>query len=553
MDQHIVKGIHSELQRRASGRVWSRLAILGVLIAIIFFDALTYTVDAWLNSDEYSHGVLIPFVTAFLIWQKKNDIAAARISGYPPGLSLVVAGLAFFFLGELSTLLIIEQYAFLIVLFGVVLTALGPEVFRLVRVPLFFLFFAIPLPSFIYQELSSELQLLSSRLGVGLIRLCDISVYLEGNVIDLGAYKLQVVEACSGLRYLFPLMGLAFICAYLFKAALWKRVLVFLSSVPITVLMNSLRVGLIGVLVEYRGPSMAEGFLHDFEGWAIFMACTAILIGEICLLARIGEDKRPLSELFDIAFPEPARKYAAEGRALAPSPSGRRWPEGPDEGIAPRKRKLPREFWTVGGMLIVAAGLSLSLEKRAESVPPRTSFAEFPMQMDAWQGRREIMEQQYVDALKFDDYILADFSKGGAPPVNFYAAYYASQRKGESVHSPRSCIPGGGWQIKSLETVSIPGIWLYAGDLRVNRVLIQKGDERQLVHYWFQQRGRNLTNEYLVKWYLFWDALTLNRSDGALVRLTTRAPPGEDLAATEKRLVSFLASLIPRLDRYVAN
>jgi len=530
MDHSIVKGIHPALLWRMSGRFWLSLAILGILTGTVFFDALAYTVDSWFRKEEYSHGFLIPFITVFLIWQKKNEAATARISKYWPGLWVVFAGLCLFFLGELSTLFIIQQYAFLIVVFGLVLAVAGIEIFRLIRIPLFFLFFAIPLPDFIYQGLSSKLQLLSSRLGVCLIRMCNISVYLEGNVIDLGAYKLQVVEACSGLRYLFPLMSLAFICAFFFKAPFWKRAIVFLSSIPVTVFMNSFRVGVIGVLVEYWGPSMAEGFLHDFEGWAVFMTCSAILIGEMWLLARIGKDPRPLREVFGIAFPPPL-----------------------PAGMPLRERRLPRQFWAAGAMLAIAAGLSLSLEKRGELIPPRAAFADFPLNMDAWQGRREIMDRQYVDVLKFDDYILADFSKDGMSPVNFYSAYYASQRKGESVHSPRSCIPGGGWRIKSLETVSVPGVRLYGSELRVNRVLIQRGDERQLVYYWFQQRGRNMTNEYLVKWYLFRDALMLNRSDGALVRLTTRIPTGEDPARAEGRLAGFLASLMPRLDRYIPN
>jgi exosortase D (VPLPA-CTERM-specific) len=497
-------------------------------LIFIFFDEIKMLVRTWISSDEYSHGILIPIISAFLIWQRKNHIAGMPFTGSWAGIAIVLLGLGLYFLGELATLFIVIQYAFLIALCGLVLAVAGSRIFKEVWVALLLLVFAIPLPSFLYQELSTKLQLISSQLGVSFIRLCDISVYLEGNIIDLGAYKLQVAEACSGLRYLFPLMSLAFICAFFFKAVFWKRAIVFLSSIPITVLMNSLRVGMIGVLVEYWGPSMAEGFLHDFEGWAVFMTCTAILIGEIWLLARIGKDKRPLSEVFGITFPEPL-----------------------PAGMSLRERILPREFWVAGGMLAIAAGLSLFLEKREELLPPRAAFAEFPMTMDAWEGRREIMDPQYVDFLKFDDYILANFSKDGMPPVNFYSAYYASQRKGESVHSPRSCIPGGGWQIKSLETVPVPGIQLYGDALKVNRVLIQKGDERQLVYYWFQQRGRNMTNEYLVKWYLFRDAVMLNRSDGALVRLTTRAQDGEDLAKADGRLVSFLVSLMPRLDRHI--
>ena len=106
-------------------------------------------------------------------------------------------------------------------------------------IPLFFLVFMIPLPNFLLNNLSTKLQLISSELGVAVIRLFDISVYLEGNVIDLGVYKLQVVEACSGLNYLFPLMSLSFIMADLYKAPFWKRAIVFLSSIPITIIMNS--------------------------------------------------------------------------------------------------------------------------------------------------------------------------------------------------------------------------------------------------------------------------------------------------------------------------
>ena len=104
----------------------------------------------------------------------------------------------------------------------------------------------IPLPSFLYFNLSQELQLISSMIGVAVIRLFDISVYLEGNVIDLGVYQLQVVEACSGLRYLFPLMSFGFLISYIYRGPVWQKIVIFLSTIPITVVMNSFRIGVIG-------------------------------------------------------------------------------------------------------------------------------------------------------------------------------------------------------------------------------------------------------------------------------------------------------------------
>ena len=183
--------------------------------------------------------------------------------------------------GKLSALYFLSQLAFIIVLFGIALGLGGYSLLKVTFIPIIFLLFAIPLPYFIDAMLSFQLQLISSQLGTFFIRLLQIPVYLEGNVIDLGVYKLQVVEACSGLRYLYPLLSLGFLAAYLFQAPLWQRAVVFLSTIPITIVMNSLRIGIVGVLVNYWGPQDADGFLHMFEGWIIFIACAGMLARNI--------------------------------------------------------------------------------------------------------------------------------------------------------------------------------------------------------------------------------------------------------------------------------
>ena len=154
--------------------------------------------------------------------------------------------------------------------------------------------------------------------------------------------------------------------------------------------------------------------------------------------------------------------------------------------------------------------------------------------------------------LKLNDYILADYARD-ADRVNFYVAYYDSQKKGEAAHSPRSCIPGGGWEIKNIVRQPVSGVEFHGQPAAVNRVTIQKGQHRQLVYYWFMQRGRVLTSEYMVKGYLVYDALTKNRTDGALVRLTTALRPGEDWEVADTRLRQFMTSLSGKLDTYVPS
>jgi exosortase D (VPLPA-CTERM-specific) len=396
--------------------------------------------------------------------------------------------------------------------------------------PLFILVFMVPLPQFVLANLSTKLQLLSSQLGVWFMRLFDISVYLEGNVIDLGGYKLQVADACSGLRYLFPLMTLGFLMAYFYKGATWKRIALFLSSIPITLVMNSFRVGTIGLMVEHWGIGTAEGFLHEFQGWAVFMASAALMLGEIAILNRFGRESGTWRQLFGIEFP-------------AASPRG-----------APvARRSLPASFVGACGLLLLFAVVTEMMPRPAEIYPPRASFADYPMQLGRWSGRTESMDGVYLDALKLDDYLLADYAGPDGRSVNLYIAYYDSQRKGEAVHSPRSCLPGGGWQLEDFGQRTLEGIRVAGKPLRVNRTLIELGDQRELVYYWFQQRGRVITNEFAVKWYLFWDALTRHRTDGALVRLIATLPPGSDEAAADRRLADLARQVTPTLPRYVPN
>ena len=514
---------------KESAGVWLFLLGVAALIGFIFSHGLTVMVSWWMQP-AYSYGYLIPFITLFLVWQKKDRLERMPFDGSWWGIVVVVLGVLLFFAGELSTLLNVIQYAFFIVTLGTILAIVGWKAFRVIWVPLTILLFMIPLPNFLFFNLTQQLQLISSQIGVWVIRAFNVPVFLQGNVIDLGVFKLQVARACSGLRYLFPLMTLGYIAAYFFKAPLWKRVLVFLSSMPITVLMNSFRIGMIGVLVNYWGISMAQGFLHAFEGWVVFMACIGIIVAEMWILSHIGKGHRPLREVFGMEFPHPTPRDALV-----------------------RRRAVPAPLIATAGLLALVAVLHVALPQRVEHPPKRREFADFPMQLGAWHGTPQPMARVYTSELKFTDYIMADYTDASGPAVNFYVAYYAAQHAGDSAHSPRSCIPGGGWVIKSLSQRSVPAVTIAGQPLRVNRVLIRMGSSRQLVYYWFQEQGRLLTNEYLVKWYLFWDALTRNRSDGALVRLVTPVPTDESVQAADARLAAFARAVSPHLDAFVPD
>ena len=245
--------------------------------------------------------------------------------------------------------------------------------------------------------------------------------------------------------------------------------LIFVSTIPITILMNSFRIGVIGVMVEHWGESMAEGFLHDFEGWVIFMACFGILFVEMWLLMRLSNDRRPLSEVFGIDPPLPR-----------------------DPAVPVQARALPLATLALLVITVLAIAPARLLPNRVETTPERVGFSALPLKVGAWEGRAESMEAIYLDALKLSDYALINYRRGDGAPVNFYSAYYASQKKGQSAHSPKSCLPGGGWLIESLTTYPVDSVEVSGVPLQVNRALISYGESRQLMYYWFQQRGADV-------------------------------------------------------------
>jgi EpsI family protein len=261
----------------------------------------------------------------------------------------------------------------------------------------------------------------------------------------------------------------------------------------------------------------------------VFMVSAGLMLAEIVVLTRIGKEPGTWIQLFGVVMPLPAPKE-----------------------VRPLLRKSPASFIVANAMLVGLVAAAYFIPRPAELIPTRTSLAQFPMELSGWRGRRQALEAIFTDQLQMDDYVLADYTDGGSP-VNFYVSWYNSQRKGDAVHSPRACLPGGGWQIRSFDQRLLQGVAIDGVPLRVNRAIVELGNQRQIVYYWFLQRGRIIDNEFAVKWYLFWDALARHRTDGAMVRLVTALPLTSSETQADRRLSGFAALLAQQLPRYVPN
>ena len=187
----------------------------------------------------------------------------------------------------------------------------------------------------------------------------------------------------------------------------------------------------------------------------------------------------------------------------------------------------------------------------ANSTTPRLGFATFPIHIAGWTGRRQRIDPNIQRVLGADDAIVLDYTNSAArAPVNLFMSYYRNQNHGEATHSPEVCIPGDGWEIRSLKTLAIPVVGGGGKTFSILRAVIQKGMNEALVYFWFEERGRRLTNEYIAKWYILRDALIQGRTDGGLVRLVTPVLKDDGVAGAETRLKGFLTQIQPKLGTY---
>lgn len=502
------------------------VAVIAVCMLLIFDQPIVRLLQQW-ETEEYSHGYMIPFVAFYLFWLRAKRLDALSPTGSWAGVALLLVGFGLFVAGTLSAVYEISHFGLVVCIWGLVCAAVGYRGMLVLRAPLLYLLFMIPLPEYIENQLTAGLQLLSSQIGVAVIRAAGLSVYLEGNVIDLGSYQLQVAEACSGMRYMFPLMSFGFLCAVLTRGNWWQRGILFVSTVPITIVMNSFRIGIIGILVNYYGIEQAEGFLHDFEGWVIFMSCVLILFAEIRFFA--WQENQKFLQIFGLDVPELPDLMQLVSHAR------------------------PNAKVLTGTVMLIAMAIAAATYTRPPmNIPVHAPMQSFPMLIGDWAGRDVAVDQAALDTLKVSDFISSNYVRPSEGiPVGVWIAYYDTQVQGISVHSPRACLPGGGWSIQSIDDYTVPNVRADGGSLRVNRVVMSMGEERQLVYYWFAQRGRNITSELAVKWYIFQDGLLMNRTDGALVRLSTPVAEAARLPEADARLQSFMRDIDPKLNYFL--
>lgn len=258
-------------------------AVLAALLAVLYLRVCGKLLLDWYTIPDYAHGFLIPFFCAWVVWEKRAEVRNTPLEPSWAGVLLVLLGLLTYITGIYGAELFLARISGLMVLGGLIWTFAGGPMLRVLKFPLLVLLLAIPFPAVIFNQITFPLQLFASRLASAMLPWFNVPVLREGNVIELPMMKLEVAEACSGIRSLMSLFTVAIIYGYLLEPSTWRRTLLALGSIPIAVAANVLRIVGTGLCVQYWDPEKAMGFFHEFSGWLMFL----FSLGLVYLLQKV--------------------------------------------------------------------------------------------------------------------------------------------------------------------------------------------------------------------------------------------------------------------------
>jgi len=275
---------------RSVDTTWAYAGTLLVAGFVIFLyrDVFQGLVSDWYHDPDYSHGFLVPFLSAYFIWERWDALTKEKISPSLPGAGVLCVGLACLVIGLVGVELYVQRFSLIIVLTGLVLLILGWRYLWILSFPIGFLIFMIPLPAIVVNTIAFPLQLFAAKAASFCLFSLGIPVLREGNLIILASTTLEVAEACSGLRSLLSLLALGTVYGYFSQDTVWKRWVLVILSVPIAIVANAFRVSGTGILAHYFGVEAAEGFYHTFEGWIVFVVAFVLLFFCGMILGKVG-------------------------------------------------------------------------------------------------------------------------------------------------------------------------------------------------------------------------------------------------------------------------
>jgi len=256
--------------------VWN-WTIISALVVTVYWHVVIKLVNAWLELPDYSHGALVPIFACYLVWAKRKTLLRTKIEPTWTGIFVVALALGFLLLGEFGAELFLSRISLIMLCAGLVLAFGGWQLLKELRFALLVLLLAVPIPTIVFNQIALPLQSLASKLATALLHFMGVTALRLGNIIELPSMRLEVAEACSGIRSLVSLFTLSIFYGYFLEKTYLRRVALALASIPIAIAANAVRIFGTGMCIQYWDADKALGFFHEFSGWVMFLVSLGCL------------------------------------------------------------------------------------------------------------------------------------------------------------------------------------------------------------------------------------------------------------------------------------
>lgn len=254
------------------------IAVIALLLAALYYPVISHLMSSWQANPDYSHGYFIPFIIGYMVYRKRGELQAMACKPNNWGILLLLLGLIQLVLGIIGAEHFLQSSSIIVVALGIVLFLAGVKMTRVLLAPVLYLMFMIPLPAIIWNNFAFSLRLAASKVAVASMHAMGMTVLREGNLIYLPNASLEVMDACSGMRSLVSLMALGALFAFISRHSIWKKWTLFLSSIPIAIVSNIMRLIIVVVMVQAYGKEVALGATHTFSGIIVFFIGLVFLL-----------------------------------------------------------------------------------------------------------------------------------------------------------------------------------------------------------------------------------------------------------------------------------
>ncbi|MHC4817593.1 MAG: exosortase C-terminal domain/associated protein EpsI [Planctomycetota bacterium] len=512
--------------------------LLGILILAAFLPTLVELGREWVDVPEYGHGLLMPPVAAWMIWSRRRELGALRRGADNRWLPLLgalalVPLTGVLLLGEMNLSWFLKPLAFVGALTACIALLYSWRGVRALAAPLLVLLLMCPVPWRLVIDVTLPLKRHASVLATGLMDLSGLEAGLQGNLIHVpGITSLWIADQCSGVRSLLSLASVAIVGCLFWRRHWGVKLAVILSCIPITVAVNALRIWLTAVLAVHVSPEAAQGFFHVGEGFLLFLAAAAILwVWARALSAVLPGGRLPRSKPTRPAPALPARPfaprvaYAAAVAVLALAAVG-------VYHVRARVADVPDDADAVARMRDAFSGLPLDVAQGA--------YRGEPLEWD-----EEIIRRSGADA-----YGAVRYEDGDGRVYQVYLA--GAVRTASNFHAPNVCMPSADWETLAAQSVAYTGDPVAGTSARMQRLLLQRGEDRMITYYWFQAGTRPAGGEWTVRFYRLLDLLR-NEPLSPTMIVSIYVPVRGSIEATEAAARGFLSTIGPHLREATAS